>query len=321
MGSLGDFFIRLGAMGPADVLDILLVTALIFAVLYFVRGTRAVQLLRGILLVVLIVTLFSRLARLPTFSSIVRTALPALLISIPIIFQPELRRMMERLGRAGQIRGRPAEGGASDAVASIVALAARRLSERRYGALMVLERETGLDDLCERGVRLDAEASVDLLTQLFYPNTPLHDGAVILRDGRVVAARVVLPLGDVSLEDEHLGTRHLAAASVSESTDALAVVVSEETGEISLAVSGRLITGLDEGTLSRRLRRDLAQPTSTAGRFLGPIFRATSFDLVGRSGGGSTTPAPEKADAAGDSEPDDREGDEGGGLQPEEDPA
>jgi diadenylate cyclase len=225
-----------------------------------------------------LVTLFSRLVQLPTFSSIVRIALPALLISIPIIFQPELRRIMERLGRAGRLRGRPVEGGASDALASIVALAARRLAESRHGALFVIERDTGLDDLAERGVILNADTSVDLLTQLFHPNTPLHDGAVILREGRVVAARVVLPIRDAPLLDERLGTRHLAAVSVSESTDALAVVVSEETGHISLAIAGRLIAGLDEGELSRQLRRHLSQPPSPAGRLLGPLLRAATFE-------------------------------------------
>lgn len=280
MGSPVDLAIRLGAMGPSDILDILLVSSLIFAVLYFVRGTRAVQLLRGILLMVLLVTFFSRLVRLPTFSSIVRASLPTLLLSIPIIFQPELRRVMERLGRAGRLRGRQGESTVADAMASIVALAAKRLSDAGHGALIVLERDTGLDDLAERGVALNADASVDLLAQLFYPNSPLHDGAVILSDGEVVAARVVLPIRDAPLLDQSLGTRHLAAVSVSESTDALAVVVSEETGKISLAVAGRLLPDLDEGDLSRHLRQHLSQQPSPTGRLIGPLLRVPTLEGI-----------------------------------------
>jgi diadenylate cyclase len=261
-------------MGPADVLDILLVTSLIYGLLYSLRGTRAVQLLRGLLLVLLVVMVFSRVVPLPTFSAIVSTLLPALVVAVPVVFQPELRRAMERLGRAGRFRHRVVEGTAGSIV-SIVAVAARRLAESRHGALIVIERDTGLDDLAERGVRVDALASVDLILQLFYPNSPLHDGAVIVREGRIAAARVVLPLRDAPLSNRQgLGTRHLAAISVTDATDALAVVVSEETGVISLAQGGRLTRYLDEGELSRRLIPLLvtAQPT-TAERLLAPFLR------------------------------------------------
>jgi diadenylate cyclase len=140
-------------------------------------------------------------------------------------------------------------------VRSVVSVAARKLSEQRLGALIVLERNTALGDLAERGVKLDAEPTVELLVQIFVRNSPLHDGAVIIRHGRIAAAGVVLPIGDtyVGSLPPGLGTRHLAAISVTESTDADAVVVSEETGRISLARSGRLLGDLDEGDLAREL--------------------------------------------------------------------
>jgi len=281
---LGDFWLRLRAMGPAEVLDILIVTGLIYALLYSVRGTRAVQLLRGILLVLLMVMLFSRLVPLPTFSTIVATLLPALVVAIPVVFQPELRRVMERLGRAGRLRYRPSDGGASGAIVTVVAMAARRLSEARHGALIVIERDTGLDDLAERGIKVDAAASVDILLQIFAPNTPLHDGAVIVAGGRVSAARVVLPLRDAPLGNRlGLGTRHLAAISVTEASDAVAVVVSEETGIISLAHGGKLTRRLDEGELSRRLVPLLVnEGPSPTERLFGSLFRAT-----GTGGGGA----------------------------------
>lgn len=302
MTQLGDFWLRLRAMGPADVVDILLVTILVYALLYSVRGTRAVQLLRGILLVLLMVMLFSRLVPLPTFSAIVSTLLPALVVAVPVVFQPELRRMMERLGRAGRFRARGVDGSGADATVTVVSVAARRLSESRCGALIVLERETGLDDLAERGVAMDAMASVDLILQLFHPNTPLHDGAIIIRSGRITSARVVLPLREAPLTNRQgLGTRHLAAISVSESTDALAIVVSEETGVISLARHGHLTRSLDEGALSRLLIQLLAAPVpSTAERLLGPLLKVAGGWPGGDVGRTPSGPSPDEGPTAGE---------------------
>jgi diadenylate cyclase len=200
---------------------------------------------------------------------------PALFYAVPVIFQPELRRALERLGRARVFPNRgPADG--SKSIVTIVALAARRISEQRQGALIVLEGETGLGDLIDRGVRLDAEASVDLLMQIFYKNSPLHDGAVIVRGGRIAAAGVVLPLWETRDEPDGgraLGTRHLAAVNLTEGTDALAVVVSEETGTISLVQRGKLIRHLDEGELARLLYRLYTVPPTPAERWLGALTR------------------------------------------------
>jgi diadenylate cyclase len=276
------------AMRAADVLDVLLVAGLIFALLYFLRGTRAVQLLRGLLILFLLITLFSRVVRLPTFSTIVGWLITMFVVAIPVVFQPELRRMMERLGRAGRISSIPNASAASTAIVPVVVLAARRLSEARHGGLIVMERVASLADVTERGVKLDAEASVDLLTQVFVPNTPLHDGAVIVRDGRIVAARVVLPLRDAPLRgDPGLGTRHLAAVAVTEETDALAVVVSEETGAISLAESGSLQRHLDEATLSRLLYTAFVAAPSPAERFIAPFARLASLERLPTRGSGS----------------------------------
>ncbi len=273
MQQLQDVLTYLGAMSAIDVLDVALVAGLTYGLLYIVRGTRAVQLLRGILVLLLFVFLFSQVLRLRAFAWLVSILLPVSLLALPVVFQPELRRALARLGRAGLILSRFTDAASGGAVVSIVALAARRLSESGYGGLIVLERSTGLDDLIERGVRLDAEASVDLLLQIFYPNTPLHDGAAILRGGRIVAAAVVLPLGEPSRADRSLGTRHLAALAVSEASDALAVVISEETGTISLARAGVLYRPLDEGALSRLLYRHYVGHSPSATRFLGPWWR------------------------------------------------
>jgi len=284
MEQLGDLASYLLSIGPADLVDILLVASLLYAVLYVVRGTRAVELLRGILLLILVVFLFSQVARLRAFSWLVALLVPVFLVALPVIFQPELRRALERLGRAGLLRGRSVDGSAADNIVSIVSLAARQLSEARHGALIVLERETGLDDLAELGVALDAVATVDLLTQLFYPNTPLHDGAVIIRDGRIAAAGVVLPLSDSHAGDRGFGTRHLAALSVTENTDAFAVIVSEETGTISLAREGALIRHLDEGELSRLLYRRFVTPPSPAERLFAPLLARGRDDRAAPAG-------------------------------------
>jgi diadenylate cyclase len=228
------------------------------------------------LLLVLAVFLIGQVAQLRAFSDIARFLLPAIAVAIPVIFQPEIRRGLERLGRAGLVLSRPAGSSADDAIVTVVSLAARQLALDRHGALIVLERTVPLDEAIDRGVSLDAVATVELLRQVFHPNTPLHDGAVVIRQGRVASAAVVLPLTEAVRDERDLGTRHLAARSVTESTDALAVVVSEETSTISLARGGQLIRNLDESELLRLLYRWYVTPTTGATeRWFQPFWRHT----------------------------------------------
>ncbi len=238
-----------------DLLDIFLVALIIFLILYFLRGTRAVSLLRGIVLLTIILALLGGLFPLRAFGWLVERALPALLVAVPVIFQPELRRALERLGRAGGLLARPT-GRKAAIERAIVAVtkAARILAKRKTGALIVFERETGLQDYVETGVLLNADPSSELLIALFNPQAALHDGAVILRNGRVIAASCVLPLSTAFLDDRRLGLRHRAALGITEESDAVAVVVSEERGTISVAHNGRIIRDLDPQRLEPVLR-------------------------------------------------------------------
>jgi len=238
-----------------SVIDIAVVTLIFFTILILIRGTRAVQLLRGVILIVLLVLSFTSAISLPALSWLVGKTIPALLLSIPIIFQPELRRAFERLGQAGSIfRGFRVD--KEGMLISSVTLACQRLSERRHGALVVLERDIGLQEYADSGTMLDSKLSRELLETIFFPNTELHDGAVIVRDGRALAAACVMPLsaGKTHSGDRHLGLRHRAALGISEVSDAIAVVVSEETGRITIAHNGRMIRRLDPTRLETILR-------------------------------------------------------------------
>lgn len=230
-----------------DAVDILLVAFIFFWLLYLVRGTRAVPLLRGVILLTIVVALLSGvIRRLRAFGWLTQRALPALLVAIPVVFQPELRRALERLGRGGTLLGRSAGNRAIlEQTLVAIAQACHILSERRYGALIVLERETGLQEFADNGVFLDAAITPELLVTLFDPHTTLHDGAVIVRHGRLLAAACVLPLSTAFLADRELGLRHRAAIGVTEESDAVAVVVSEERGSISIAHNGHIIRNLD----------------------------------------------------------------------------
>ena len=245
----------------SSVLDILLVSLIFYGLFYFVQGTRAIQLLRGILLVAFLGILASSVFHLTAFSWLVRNSIPALLVSIPVIFQPELRRALERLGRPGALLARrPAS---HVQTINAIARASGELAQQRFGALIVLERRTGLQDFIDTGVVLDAQISSDLLLSIFFKNSALHDGAVIVREDRVVAAACMLPLSESDTLDRELGTRHRAAIGITEGTDAIAVVVSEERGDMAVAQNGRLVRRLDEGELNRVLHR-LYQPASRA---------------------------------------------------------
>ncbi len=234
-------------LGWIDALDILLVAFILFWVLYLVRGTRAVPLLRGIVILIIVITPLSGLIRLRAFGWLTQQALPALLVAIPVVFQQELRHALERLGRAGALLGgrSTSDRATLEKTLSCISQASVTLAERKYGALIVLERETGLQEFVGSGVSLDADVTSEILLTIFDPHTILHDGAVIVRNGKIVAAACVLPLSTAFLADRQLGLRHRAAIGVTEDSDAVAVVVSEERGAISITHNGRIIRNLD----------------------------------------------------------------------------
>ena len=262
---MANVFWILSKLDTRNTIDILLVGTVIYGVLIMVRGTQAVQLLRGVIILALIVSLFGSIAELTAFNWLLKSTGQALLVVVAIILQPELRRALDRLGRAGGIAlwtGREAE---LEKVVREIATSARRLAERRHGALIVIERETGLQDHVDTGVPIDGAVVSELLQTIFFPNTPLHDGAAIIRGDQIVAAACVLPLAESIISDTHLGTRHRAAVGITEGTDAIAVVVSEETGIVSLARNGRIVRHLDEGRLSTLLLASL-RPRGARGR-------------------------------------------------------
>ncbi len=228
----------------SSVLDILMVALVFYGLFRLFQGTQAVALLRGILVIALIFVLAA--SRFTAFGWLLKNALPMVLVAIPVIFQPELRRALERLGRSAPlVMGRGSREAAAQQIIYEVSQAVEALARERTGALIVLEGETGLEEYIESGERIDADVSARLLTTIFFPGTPLHDGAVIIRGDRIIAAACVLPLTQRDLADSSLGTRHRAAVGITEQNDAVAIVVSEETGIVSLSRSGRIARRLD----------------------------------------------------------------------------
>jgi len=211
-------------------------------------------LLRGVIFLVVFVIFLTSLLDLPAFSWLINTTLPALLLAIPVIFAPEIRRTLERIGRAGAII--PASRQNTEMIQALISATAR-LSARQHGALTILQRLDNLDEFIETGVRMDTLITPEILLQIFYPNTPLHDGAVIIRDFQIAAASCIMPLsasGILSRSPEReMGLRHRAALGISEVSDALALVVSEENGDISIAQSGRIIRQLSPERLKNIL--------------------------------------------------------------------
>lgn len=241
-----------------SILDLVIVSLIFFGLLILLRDTQAVVLLRGILLLVVLGSLLNSTEVLPAFSWLVRTILPALVLAIPVIFAPEIRRALERLGRAGFIFGNgKASPGAQKSISAVVN-ASLRLSDRRHGALIVMQRLDNLEQFVQTGVLVDAQVTPELLLQVFYPNTPLHDGAVILEGNRLLAAACVMPLSASGVlahtPDRQLGLRHRAALGISEISDAVVVVVSEESGTISVVHNGRMIRRLDGDRLENILK-------------------------------------------------------------------
>jgi uncharacterized protein (TIGR00159 family) len=241
-----------GRFGVSSVLDIAIVALVLYWLLSLIAGTSAATLVRGILILLTLGFVLSNVFNLTMLQFLLRNSIPALIIAIPVLFQPEIRRALEQLGRAGSLIPRTTVVSPNTRVAEIIARSAQQLAERRFGALLVIERSTPLGEYASRGVAMDALVSTELLLNIFWPNSPLHDGAVIIHADRVVAAGVVLPLAQ-SPTVEHIGTRHRAAIGITEISDAIAVVVSEETGGISLANAGRMVRNLGEARLQKVL--------------------------------------------------------------------
>lgn len=266
LDSLGFLFQRLTWL---SVVDLALVTLLFFAILRLLRDTQAVVVLRGVLVLVVLVSLLSNLDVLPAFGWLVRTTLPALLLAVPVIFAPEIRRALERLGRAGfLLRNEKANPGIQNTIRAVVT-AATRLSDRRHGALIVMQRLDSLEEYVRTGVLLDARVTPELLLQVFFPNTPLHDGAAIISGSRLVAGACVMPLSASGVltrsPERQMGLRHRAALGISETSDTVVVVVSEESGAISVVNDGRMIRRLDADRLENILLaffRSSTQPIS-----------------------------------------------------------
>ncbi len=255
----------LGLLSPTwrDGVEILLVAFLIYRLLRFLAGTRALQIVFG-LLVLLAAWIAASYLKFTMVTYILSALFTYGIFAIAVVFQPELRQALARLGRARPFR--LFLGGANAEVAEEIAEALVRMARGKVGALIVVERDASLEEYAASGTTLDAALSAELLQTIFTPPSPLHDGAVIVRSERVTAAGAILPLTQAALADRTLGTRHRAALGISEESDALAFVVSEETGQIALAVRGRLYRDLDHD----KVRKALAHSRLDAGTLAAP---------------------------------------------------
>lgn len=246
------FLRNLQTIGIMDVFDILIVTLLVFSVIKFVRETKAVNLIKGIVFLVVIMYI-SGWVNLNSVNFILAKTLEVGLIAIIIVFQPELRRALEKMGNSSISRIIHDSEEDETPFSSMITEAAINLSSTRTGALIVVEREVKLNAAIDSGIEMNAEISRELLENIFVPNSPLHDGAVIISEGRIKAAACVLPLSTATDISSKYGTRHRAAKGVSEISDCIAVVVSEETGRISVAAEGVLNYNLTPDELKEYL--------------------------------------------------------------------
>lgn len=238
-----------------DIFDIIIVSVIIYMLLRVTKRTKAQQVIKG-LGILLIMAVISSWLSLSVINWIFSTILQWMLLIVVIIFQPELRQLLEQLGRGGRISKKESKAQGNedaDRVVQEIIKTAQNLSRRKVGALIVLQQNSSLDDIVETGTKIDADISSMLLENIFEPNTPLHDGAVIISNKRIVAAGCFLPLSENMLIDKKLGTRHRAALGVTERTDAIALVVSEETGVISYTKSGNIHRYIDSRSLRELL--------------------------------------------------------------------
>ena len=257
----------------SSLIDICLVAFLVFLFLKFIKGIQANSLLRGLVFVLIIVGMLSLLTDFPAFRWLISLLFPILIVVIPVIFAPELRRVFERMGRIRTIKDlfqlTPPNAADMKAAVSAIVDGSFRLASRKHGALIVMEQYDNLDKYISTGVKLDALITPELILQVFYPNTPLHDGAAIVKAGRIYAASCVMPLSSRNVLDKtperHMGLRHRAALGISEETDAIVVVVSEETGAVSIAADGKILRGVTPDILMSKLGNyyQTPEPVST----------------------------------------------------------
>lgn len=238
-------------------LDVLIIWYLVYRLIMLIRGTKAVQLAKGIVFI-FIVRIVAGLLQLHAVTYIVDQIVSWAVIGIIVIFQPEIRRGLERLGRTPIFNGR-GESAHDKSVKMVKELdkAIQYMSKRRIGALITIQQDTGLDDYIETGIKLDADITGELLINIFIPNTPLHDGAVIINNNRIAVAAAYLPLSDNTMIPKRLGTRHRAAVGISEVTDAVTIVVSEETGGVTITKNGRFLLDLSRDEYMKYLNAQL----------------------------------------------------------------
>ena len=249
-------------------IQILLIALLFNAVLTLIRGTQADQLLRGLLVVAVAVFVIGQVFQLELVNWILDQGLLVATFGLIVVFQPELRRLLERVGRTGTLVAHPfgmVTAEQTQQMIGEVVASSEELSARLWGALIVVQRQGGLDEFASTGTRLDASLSRNLLVTVFHPGSELHDGAILLNGTEAVAAHVMLPLSDELGPQDHVGTRHRAGLGITEATDAVAVIISEETGGISMAVDGRLERHLTPDQLRRRLETAFRVQTRGAG--------------------------------------------------------
>lgn len=239
-----------------NIIDILVVWFLIYKLIMLVKGTKAVQLLKGIA-VIIVIRVVSGLIGMNTVSYLMDQVITYGVLMVVIIFQPEVRRGLEHLGRGSVFRKTRSIADEENHMIQAFDKAIQYMSRRKIGALITIERETGLEEYIETGIALDADITGELLINIFIPNTPLHDGAVIIKDYKIAVACAYLPLSESNLIPKEFGTRHRAAVGISEVSDALTIVISEETGEVSLTLNNELLSHLSQEEYLSILAREL----------------------------------------------------------------
>ncbi|MBR0278013.1 MAG: diadenylate cyclase CdaA [Clostridia bacterium] len=254
-------------MRIVDIIDILIVTYVIYKGIKLVMETMAIQLIKGILILIVALQVSSFL-NLYMMNYILKNAMQVGVIALVIVFQPELRRILEKMGRSkfGNALSFDDEENETSATITQLCEAIGNLSEHRIGAIIILERKTKIGDIIRTGIMMDSKITAELLINIFVPNTPLHDGAVVIRENRIVASACFLPLTQNNELNIELGTRHRAAIGITETSDAVALVVSEETGKISLALEGTLTRNLTVESLERALSKLLSNDSFQTNR-------------------------------------------------------